>query len=75
MSAKSRRPDRIDFLPGTRIARRGRRWRADVVIGAGPWRVEAHAIASTPATAAHRAIGHAWLAVLAEWRKEQEAAP
>ena len=83
--SRARCPDRIDILPGSRIVRDGRRWRADVTIdgsaprtdagrNAGPWRVKAEAVASSPGTAAHRALELAWLGVLAQWRKETEAA-
>ena len=62
----SRRSDTIDILPGSRVVRRGRQWRAGIYAGAGQWRTAApaRAEASNPATAVQRAFGAAWLAIL-----------
>ena len=58
--------DRIDILPGSHIVRRGGKWRAEIFIGAGQWRTSApaRAEASTPHTAAQRAIAAGRLAIL-----------
>ncbi len=60
------RPDAIDILPGSRIVRDGRRWRAEILAGAGRWRLTAPAVAeaSNPGTAAGRALSLAWLGIL-----------
>ena len=65
------KPAHIDILTGSRITRDGRRWVAEIHIGSGRWRVRGRASASSPDTAAHRAIGDAWDAIRREQRREE----
>ncbi len=63
---RARSIDRIEILPGSRVERHGRKWRAEIRVGAGQLRTvkPVRAEASNPATATQRAIAAAWLAIL-----------
>ena len=69
----SARPSAVDILPGSRIVREGRRWRAEIHVGAGRWRTAATAIGTDPHTALNYAVEAAWLGILNAAAGESEA--